>query len=143
LELHLPAREGVELFASRSLEDLAASVGFPHAAISQMQSSVIEGVLNAVERSTNREKEVLVRLEAGREVFTVTIENEGIPFDPQKVAAPSIEKKREEAYKRGWGLTLIERMMDRVVIEPLPHGTRLTMEKKADITTVESDSNVP
>ncbi|MFW5870411.1 MAG: AAA family ATPase, partial [Candidatus Sumerlaeota bacterium] len=44
IELRLPPRSGVELFASRALEDLAASVGYPHEAIGQMQSAVIEGV---------------------------------------------------------------------------------------------------
>ncbi|MFW6304054.1 MAG: ATP-binding protein, partial [Candidatus Sumerlaeota bacterium] len=138
IELRLPPRSGVELFASRALEDLAASVGYPHEAIGQMQSAVIEGVLNAVERSSNREKEIEVRLEARRDHFSITIENEGVPFDPQKVEKPSVEKKLHDPYKRGWGLALMERMMDRVVIEPLPHGTRLRLEKSAAPPQAES-----
>ncbi len=131
LELRLPPRNGVELFASRALEDLAASVGYPHRQIDQMQSAIMEAVLNAVERSANREKMIFVRLEAMRDRFKITVENEGETFDPQKVEKPSLASKRQKSYKRGWGLALMQRMMDRVVLDDRPYGTRVRMEKFA------------
>lgn len=129
VELHLPPRADMELVAADTIEQLATSCGFPEKAIGQMKMATLEACLNAIERSRNKEKEVRVRLEASPRKFTILIENEGDTFDPLAVEEPRIEDKLTQNYKRGWGLKLIRKFMDRVVFEPYDRGTRLRMEK--------------
>lgn len=141
VELRLPPRAGMELTAARTIEEFAAVRGFGRQALDQMKAAVIEGCLNAIERSRNAEKEVRVRLSATGERLTVLIENEGEVFDPQRVETPRLEDKLQQAYKRGWGLRLMEKFMDRVVFEPYDLGTRLRMEKRIPTKSEQTAEN--
>ena len=129
VELRLPPRADMELIAANNIEHLGASCGFPAKAITQMRMATLEACLNAIEHSRNTEKDVRVRLEAGPTKFTILVENEGMSFDPQAVEDPRIEEKLAQSYKRGWGIKLIRKFMDKVVFEPYDRGTRLRMEK--------------
>lgn len=129
VELRLPPRAGMELVAARTIEEMASAGNYPREAVEQMKMATLEGCMNAIERSRNQEKEIRVRLVSMDDKFSVVIENEGDIFDPQSVKEPVLEEKKHDAYKRGWGLKLIEKFMDRVVFEPYDLGTRLRMEK--------------
>jgi serine/threonine-protein kinase RsbW len=129
IELRLPPKADMELIAANNIEQLGGRCGYPDKAISQIKMATLEACLNAIEHSQNKEKEVRVRLEATAQKFTVLVENEGVVFDPLAVEDPNIEDKLHQSYKRGWGLKLIQKFMDRVVSEPYDRGTRLRMEK--------------
>jgi len=130
VELMLSPQADMELVAAGALEQLAAACGFSDQAVSQMKMAVLEACLNAVERSRNPEKLVRLRYEATPARFVIVVENEGVVFDPQMVEEPALEKKIGEPYKRGWGLLLMRKFMDKVVFEPFESGTRLRMEKR-------------
>ena len=54
----------------------------------------------------------------------------GIGFDKAKVEIPKIENKiGKHERKRGWGLKLIEELMDSVEYESTSNGTIVTMKK--------------
>ena len=93
VELLLPPSEDIELVAASALERLADACGYSREVIAQMKMAAQEACLNAVERSANPEKRVRVRFEASEERFAITVENEGVPFDPQQVLKPEVEKK--------------------------------------------------
>ena len=130
VELMLSPQADMELVAAGALEQLAAACGFSDQAVSQMKMAVLEACLNAVERSRNPEKLVRLRYEATPARFVIVVENEGVVFDPQMVEEPALGKKIGEPYKRGWGLLLMRKFMDKVVFEPFEFGTRLRMEKR-------------
>jgi anti-sigma regulatory factor (Ser/Thr protein kinase) len=46
------------------------------------------------------------------------------------VKIPNIEEKLGSDRKRGWGLKLIQELMDTVEFESTPEGTTVTMTKK-------------
>jgi len=46
------------------------------------------------------------------------------------LSIPKIEEKLGSDYKRGWGLKLIEELMDTVKFESTEEGTTVTMTKK-------------
>jgi serine/threonine-protein kinase RsbW len=137
VELYLPPQADMELVAAGTLEKLAYNAGFDQGAVGQMKMAVLEGCLNAIERSRNAEKLVRVCFETRDENFVILIENEGVRFDPQMVEEPTLEKKMGQPNKRGWGLRLMRKFMDKVVFEPFEGGTRLRLEKKLPVAAPE------
>jgi len=129
VELFLPAESDMELVAAGTLEHLAREHGYPAEAIGKMKMAVLEACLNAIEHSSSTQKPVRVQIAVMREKTTVIVENEGPTVDPQSIETPVLEKKLSQANKRGWGLKLIQKFMDRVVFEPYDRGMRLRMEK--------------
>jgi anti-sigma regulatory factor (Ser/Thr protein kinase) len=127
VELRLSPRDGMELVAAKTIEELALGNGFGEEAAQQLRMAVLEGCLNAIESSRNAEKEICIQITLTGEKCSVVIENEGDVFDPQKVRESDRERP---SFKRGRGLKLIERFMDRALFEPFEHGTRLRMEKR-------------
>ncbi|HBF34077.1 TPA: hypothetical protein DDW35_05895 [Candidatus Sumerlaeota bacterium] len=140
VELLLPPEEDIELVAASALERLADSLGFAPDAITQMKMALQEACLNAVERSANPEKRIRVRFEGTPQKFGIVVENEGASFDPQRVATPVLEEKLHDSYKRGWGMHLMKKFMDRVVYEPYEQGVRVRMEKQNAPVVSESDN---
>ena len=130
VELRLPPRENMELIAARTTEQMAETCGFNAEAAGQIRMATLEACLNAIEHSVNQEKEVRVFVEGTPEKISIVVENEGLVFDPQSIEDPRIEEKIHGSSKRGWGVKLIEKFMDRVVFEPYDRGTRMRMEKK-------------
>jgi len=128
--LSLPARDGSELIAALAAEKIAVRADFNAAAAGQIKTSVLEGVLNAIEHSPNQEKLIYLHFIVKPEALEVTIENEGTPFDPLAVPTPDPRAKLASAHKRGWGLSLMKRFMDEVGYEPCPRGTRLRLVKR-------------
>ncbi len=129
LELRLPPLEDMEMVAAQNVEQLAQRFGFDSMAVGQIKMATLEACLNAIERTTNSEKEVRVLLRMTADRLIIEVENEGGTFDPQHVGSPDVAQKMQDSYKRGWGLKLIQKFMDRVVFEPYELGTRLRMEK--------------
>jgi len=130
VELRLPPRENMELIAARTTEHIAETCGFSAEAAGQIRMATLEACLNAIEHSVNEEKEVRVLIEGTPEKISIVVENEGLVFDPQSIEDPRIEEKIHGSSKRGWGVKLIEKFMDRVVFEPYDRGTRMRMEKR-------------
>ena len=131
VEVKIPPKPDMELLAAASLEQLATASGYAPETIAAMKMAVLEACLNAIEHSANPEKEIRVSMECTPTKFTILVENEGATFDPQEVEEPDIADKIGMSYKRGWGISLIRKLMDRVVFEPYDQGTRLRMEKNA------------
>ncbi|MFW6255766.1 MAG: ATP-binding protein [Candidatus Sumerlaeota bacterium] len=138
VELYLPPEADMELVAAGTLEKLALRCGFDSTSIGQMKMAVLEACLNAIERSHNSEKMVRVYFDNDDENFIILIENEGVTFDPQMVEEPSLEKKVGQANKRGWGLHLMRKFMDKVTFEPFERGTRLRLEKRLPLAVTNS-----
>ena len=63
------------------------------------------------------------------ETLQVTVRDSGVGFDPEKVVQPRIEDKINSDSKRGWGLRIIEGLMDSVEVETGVEGTAVIMSK--------------
>ena len=64
------------------------------------------------------------------QTLIIKVTDQGKGFDKSKVAIPNIEEKISSDYKRGWGLQLIQELMDTVEFESTAEGTTVTMTKK-------------
>jgi anti-sigma regulatory factor (Ser/Thr protein kinase) len=62
--------------------------------------------------------------------LVIKVTDKGKGFDPTKVKIPKIEEKLGSDHKRGWGLQLVQELMDTVEFESSPEGTTVTMTKK-------------
>lgn len=142
-ELTLPARDGSELIAALMGEKIAIRSDFDASQAGQIKTSVLEGVLNAIEHSPNREKLIYIQFIVKAEALEVTIENEGSPFDPLAVPTPDPQAKLVSPHKRGWGLSLMKRFMDEVGYEPCTRGTRLRLVKRRRQIRTDQGSQEP
>ena len=53
----------------------------------------------------------------------------GVGFDPRNLVQPKIEEKLKASSKRGWGLKIIEGLMDEVDVRSGIEGTEVVMRK--------------
>ena len=79
-------------------------------------------------KKTKEQVEIHFKIKDDRLVIQVTDKGRG--FDKSKVEIPNIDEKLRSHSKRGWGLKLIEELMDRVTFESSDEGTTVTMTKK-------------
>ena len=64
----------------------------------------------------------------------IKVIDQGIGFDKAKVESPAIENKLgTDERKRGWGLQLIQELMDSVEFESGKDGTTVTMTKNKKV----------
>jgi len=128
----VPMEEGQELEVARRAEELARGLSFERDTIEEMKLAIIEAVINAVEHSKSVERKVFITfgLDLKRRRMTIIIQDYGSGFDPGTVETPDIAKKmRKGSYKRGWGLKLMQELMDEVQISSSVKGTQVKMVK--------------
>lgn len=129
VELIIPMMQDMELTATQTACSIAQHMRFNEDRIDEVKMALIEAIINAFEHSKSPDKKVRIRFVIGEENLTVIIQDHGQGFDLEKITKPEIGKKLHDTYKRGWGLMLIENLMDTVYIESNPNGTTLVMSK--------------
>jgi len=133
IRLVLPSRFGYEKIAMEAAATLAEIIGFSPARVEDLRTAVSEACINAIEHGNKLDAHhrVELLLVPGRRRLKVQVHDcgEGFKFALRK--EPNIAKKLAgEESPRGWGLYLIERLVDRVefkTIEEVGHVTTLTM----------------
>jgi len=128
--LHLPVVPNVELVAAKAVEALGGALGMHQTRVEAASVAVVEACLNAMEHGGGR---VTVRLtgddEGGRSRMVVEVEDGGVGFDPATAPRNTASQVLGCASKRGWGLTLINELMDDVQIDSEPGRTVVRMSK--------------
>ena len=95
----------------------------------EISMALIEACINAFEHSESN-NQVEINFKIKDSLLEIQVSDKGIGFDKSKVSIPKIEEKLNSDYKRGWGLKLIEELMDTVKFESTGEGTTVTMTKK-------------
>jgi len=114
-EFAVPSEEGNE---RTIMEMVAASVvgaGFPPDRLERLKTAVAEAAMNAIEHGNGGDPllDVGVRVEARGEELAVLITDHGGGTGVMPVEVPDMEAKLAGEQKpRGWGLFLIEKMVD-------------------------------
>lgn len=131
--LSLPMDSGMELTACDTAGSLAEAMSMSPDKIDEVRQAVVEAFINAVEYSHAEDKMVHLTVavvgDREPEKLLVTIRDTGRGFDRTKIERPSIADKLKSQHKRGWGLTIIEGLMDEVTIQSSDHGTTVVMSK--------------
>jgi len=134
VRLSLPSRLGYERLAMEASAAMARLMGFSPARIEDLRTAVSETCINAIEHGNklNAVNRVDVLIRSNAPTLTVQIFDNGSGFESTTHFVPHLEKKISgEENARGWGLFLIEKLVDHVEFKTMPklgHVTTLTMK---------------
>ena len=130
VELTIPIIPDMELAASQTAEVVAKHMNLDEEKRGEISMALIEACINAFEHSKTEEKEIEIRFIIEHDSLIIKVTDRGVGFDKSKVEIPKIESKLADERKRGWGLQLIQELMDTVEFESTEEGTTVTMTKK-------------
>ena len=128
VELTIPVLPDMELLATQTSAAVAKHMSLDEEKTAEINMALSEACINAFEHScSNSDIEIHFKISDDRLVIQVTDSGKG--FDKSKVDIPNIEEKISSEHKRGWGIKLIEELMDTVQFESSEEGTTVTMIK--------------
>jgi serine phosphatase RsbU (regulator of sigma subunit)/anti-sigma regulatory factor (Ser/Thr protein kinase) len=137
IEFELPSEPGAEREAMRRVAAAVEEAGLAGGRLDRLGTAVAEATMNAMEHGNEyragRPVSIRVTQSADRLVISVSDAGEGGEIRPAE--APDIEAKLEGSQTpRGWGLFLIEEMVDEVRMRSDGHGhtLELTMRLEGD-----------
>ena len=132
-EMVIPMGGDTELIAAHAVEQIARRVNFRPEAINQIKTALIEACINAAEHSLSPDRKIYQRFRLENDKLVVTVASRGVV--PANLASENghevrgTEEKEEATSRRGWGLKLIQTLMDEVEFERVDDGTQLRMTK--------------
>lgn len=130
VELTIPIIHDMELAATKTAEVVAKHMGLDEEKSAEISMALIEATINAFEHSNSNTGNVEIHFVIQGDTLLITVTDKGKGFDKSKVKIPKIEEKISSDFKRGWGLQLIQELMDTVKYESSEKGTTVTMTKK-------------
>jgi serine/threonine-protein kinase RsbW len=127
-EMIIPMGDDAELIAANTVEQIARKINFNSEAINQIKTALVEACINAAEHSLSPDRKIYQRFRLENDKLTVTVSSRGVvPVTVNGNSEPSTAA--ESKGRRGWGLKLIQTLMDEVEFETVDDGTRLRMTK--------------
>lgn len=130
IEIKIFSRLGAEIEVMRQAVVVAEEMGFPDDRIEDLKTSIVEACTNAIEHGNkfDAKMQVDITLTINRSYLKIEIEDEGQEFGPIKT--PNIKAKiagKEEP--RGWGIFLMNKLMDDVNFNHKPEGGNVVTMK--------------
>ena len=130
VELTIPIIPDMELAATKTAEVVAKHMGLKEDQAAEISMALIEATINAFEHSESKSANVEIHFVIQGDTLEIKVTDHGKGFDKSKVEIPNIEEKIASDHKRGWGLQLIQELMDTVEFASTEDGTTVTMTKK-------------
>jgi serine phosphatase RsbU (regulator of sigma subunit)/anti-sigma regulatory factor (Ser/Thr protein kinase) len=133
----LPSEPGNERLAMERVADAVKELPLSEQRLARLKTAVAEATMNAMEHGNRYDPEVPVRIQVWlhKERLLVRVIDRGSgPLSSLTAKGPDLEAKLEYAQTaRGWGVFLIERMVDelRVSGNPDHHTVELVMRLEA------------
>ncbi len=128
VELTIPVLPDMELLATQTSAAVAKHMNLDEEKTAEINMALSEACINAFEHSgSNSDIEIHFKISDDHLIIQVTDSGKG--FDKSKVDIPNIEEKISSDHKRGWGLKLVEELMDTVQFDSSEDGTTVTMTK--------------
>jgi serine phosphatase RsbU (regulator of sigma subunit)/anti-sigma regulatory factor (Ser/Thr protein kinase) len=133
----VPSRPGNEREAMARVADAVAPLSLPPEQLERLRTAVSEAAMNAIEHGNLGREELPIEIEvvAADGVLTVRISDLGRGEPAGEAEVPDLEAKLNGLQKsRGWGLFLIEQMVDelRVHDEPGRHTVELVLHLEGE-----------
>lgn len=125
-----PSEPGNERLAMAQVAEAVAGLGLPPARVEQLRTAVAEAAMNAMEHAHHFRPELSVDFEvrASREAVEVRITDLGGETPIPPAALPDLEAKLAGRQSpRGWGLFLIQQMVDSVSVDTQGAARTLTL----------------
>jgi anti-sigma regulatory factor (Ser/Thr protein kinase) len=133
---NVPSGPGNERLVMESVAQIARRLNLPERRLERLKTAVAEAAMNAMEHGNKYRVDLPVAIEvrvSGRALAVRISDQGGGP--PQPAAAPDIVAKLAGLQSpRGWGLFLIEKLVDemRVVSDDQHHTIELVMYLEGD-----------
>ena len=131
--LTLPMAPDMEVAASKTATAMAEFMRMSPDKIDEVRLAVVEACINAFEHSRASDRKVHITFavlgEREPQALEITVRDAGVGFAPAALEEPRIEDKLKAARKRGWGLKIIQGLMDEVEIASGEGGTTVVMRK--------------
>ncbi|MDX1503557.1 MAG: ATP-binding protein [Thermoanaerobaculia bacterium] len=131
--LTLPMLPDMEIAASKTATAMAEYMQMSSDKIDEVRMAVVEACINSFEHSDATDRKVYLTFavlgDDEPEKLQISIRDTGHGFEPTEVEEPRIEEKLRSERKRGWGLKIIQGLMDEVEIHSGRDGTRVVMSK--------------
>lgn len=134
VSLTLPMLPDMELTAAKTACAMGEHIRMSPDKIDELRMAVVEALINAFEHSQAPDQSVLIVItvlgdEGDPQGLQVTVSDTGVGFTPSEVDEPHIEDKLKSPRKRGWGLKIIEGLVDEFNIQTDPEGTTVILRK--------------
>jgi len=133
VKLTLPMAPDMEVVASQAASSLAAFIGMTPDRVDEVRLAVVECCINAFEHSRSEDRKVDITFsllgDGEPDTLEIAVHDEGVGFSVNDVEEPRIEAKLRGSRKRGWGLKIMQGLMDEVRILSSTHGTTVVMCK--------------
>ena len=129
-EMVIPMGSDTELIAAHTVEQIARRVNFRPEAINQIKTALVEACINAAEHSLSPDRKIYQRFRVENDKLVITVASRGVM--PANLADQNGQEESGQAEgksRRGWGLKLIQTLMDEVEFERVDDGTQLRMTK--------------
>ena len=130
VDLTIPMVPEMELAAGRTAEALAEFMDLEKEKIEEIKMALIEACINAFEHSRSKDERVFINFDIGDDDLTIQISDRGQGFDPERAREEVVNRRNRKETRRGWGLKIMEELMDGVSIQSDPNGTTITMVKR-------------
>jgi len=114
-ELSLSSEPGNEREAIDEVARAVADLGLPRPRLERLKTAVGEATMNAMEHGNEyrADRPVLIRVLHSRDRLSVRVTDRGEARELERPESPDLEAKLDGRQKpRGWGLFLIEKMVD-------------------------------
>ncbi|GAC1597846.1 MAG: hypothetical protein NVS4B10_07800 [Myxococcales bacterium] len=136
-DFDLPSEPGNERRAMDRVERAVAGLGLEPARLDRLKTAVAEATMNAMEHGNDYRPDlpVSIRVLQSADRLRVQVTDRGDADELPEAEAPDLEAKLEGRQKaRGWGLFLIEKMVDEahVTSEGGKHTLELALRLKGD-----------
>ena len=130
IKLIIPMIPEMELMASTMAEAVAGFMKLDPDTVDEIKLAIIEACINAIGHSTSEDQCVSVNFEIQEDSLTIQISDFGQGFDVGPVRQELDKRHQDGQRKRGWGLKIMEELMDEVHVESGEQGTKITMVKR-------------
>lgn len=129
-ELHVPSTAGSEKLAMEFAADVARTMNFPAERVEDLKTAVAEACMNAIEHGNRSDAttRVGIRLTAAADRLQIAVQDQGRQPAVARPPAPDIESRLQGSTPaRGWGIFLIENLMDEVSFDSNAEGNVVNM----------------
>jgi serine/threonine-protein kinase RsbW len=130
VRLEIPAQPAFVGVARSVVAAIAGALeGIDDDRLEDLRVAVSEACTNAVEahRRDAVDDRVVIRCVATADCFEVSIEDNASGFDPNEIPVPDPAAPPTEASERGWGLQLIQALVDDVTFRQTGEGTAVDL----------------
>lgn len=130
VDLSIPMLPDMELTAVKTATAIGEYIGLEKEKIEEVKMALVEACINAFEHSQSKDRRLNIDFDSSGGALTIVISDRGHGFDVEE-AQDRVKQRRQSGEKRrGWGLRLMEELMDEVHIESGQNGTRLILVKR-------------